>query len=74
MRGLFATIRQFKKLDGDIFEFKRHQIRIGCFQVSRRWFLTHGFRKKQDKWPKVELDRAKQIRLEHLAARPSPRG
>lgn len=57
----------FRKEDGEIWGIKAHQIRIGAFQVGRTWFLTHGFRKKQDRWPPAELERAERIRKEHLA-------
>ena len=57
---------KFKKVFGHIFEFKSFQIRIGCFQVGRTWFLTHGFVKKQAKWPKPEIERARRIQMEHL--------
>lgn len=63
--GKINNREKFKKVEGDIFEFKKFQIRIGCFQVTRTWFLTHGFTKKQDHWPKSELKRANDIREEH---------
>ena len=65
--GKITNEEKFKKLTGSIFEFKKFQIRIGCFQVGRNWYLTHGFRKKKDHWPPAELDRAEQIRREHMA-------
>ena len=65
--GRINNREQFKKVAGYIFEFKRHQIRIGCFQVGRTWFLTHGFIKKADEWPASELQKANDIRIEHLA-------
>ena len=64
--GQIRNPEQFKKVVDDIFEFKSFQIRIGCFQVGRTWFLTHGFVKKQAKWPKPEIERARRIRKEHL--------
>jgi len=65
--GRIDNRQKFKKVDGEIFEFKCFQIRIGCFQQGRTWFLTHGFVKKQDKWPKSELARAETIRREHMS-------
>ena len=65
--GKINNSEQFKKVSGKIFEFKRHQIRIGCFQIGRTWFLTHGFRKKTTKWAPSQLRRAERIRNEHLA-------
>jgi hypothetical protein len=65
--GRIDNRQKFKKVEGDIFEFKSFQIRIGCFQSGRTWFLTHGFVKKQDRWPKSELERAQTIRKEHMS-------
>jgi phage-related protein len=65
--GRIHNVQKFKKVEGMVFEFKSFQIRIGCFQERREWFLTHGFMKKQDKWPRRELERAQTIRDEHLA-------
>jgi hypothetical protein len=69
--GTIRNREQFRKVSGAIFEFKRHQLRIGCFQVERTWFLTHGFSKKTDDWLPSELQRANDIRSEHLARRGS---
>jgi hypothetical protein len=61
-----------KILDHDLYqdvgniEFKRFQVRVGCFQVGNRWLLTHGFIKKTHKWPNSELKRAERIMQEHL--------
>jgi hypothetical protein len=63
--GEIRNREKFKKVEGKIFEFKCHQIRIGCFQVGLCWFLTHGFIKKQDDWPKSELDRAVRVMSKH---------
>ena len=64
--GKIFNREQFKLVNGQIFEFKRYQVRVGCFQIENRWLLTHGFIKKQHKWPKAELTRADRIRAEHL--------
>ncbi|NLG44769.1 MAG: hypothetical protein GX547_16125 [Phycisphaerae bacterium] len=64
--GKIFNREQFKLVEGEIFEFKRYQVRVGCFQIGSRWLLTHGFVKKQDRWPKAELTRANRIREEHL--------
>lgn len=66
MFGRIGNFEKFKKESGEIFGFKSFQIRIGCFQMGRMWLLTHGFRKKRDKWPKSELDRADEIRHDYL--------
>jgi len=65
--GEIRNGQKFKQVDGAIFEFKSFQIRIGCFRVRNSWLLTHGFIKKQDKWPRAELTRATEIRTEYLA-------
>lgn len=66
--GKISNDEQFKKEEGEIWGFKpTSQIRIACFQDGRFWFLTHGFVKKRDKWPRSELERAEEIRKEHLA-------
>jgi hypothetical protein len=65
--GKIFNREQFKLVEGKIFEFKRFQIRIGCFQIGARWILTHGFKKKGDRWPDSQLVRANRIMAEHLA-------
>ena len=67
--GQIRNREQFKKVEGRIFEFKRFQIRVGCFQSGNSWVLTHGFVKKKNRWPKAELERAERIRREHLESR-----
>lgn len=64
--GTIHNTQQFKKIDGKIWEFKRNQARIGCFQVGDRWRLTHGFIKKRKDWPKRQIDMAKKIMEEDL--------
>ena len=64
--GEIHNPQQFKKIKDKIYEFKRYQTRLGCFQVGDRWRLTHGFIKKTDKWPKREIERATRIRKEDL--------
>lgn len=64
--GKIFNREQFKQVEDKIFEFKRFQIRVGCFQLEHRWLLTHGFIKKGDRWPASELERAKRIREEHI--------
>ena len=66
-KGKIINEEQFKHLTGKIYEFKRHQIRVGCFQQGRTWILTHGFIKKQQKWPKREIERAIRIMEEHVS-------
>lgn len=72
--GKIHNKEQFKKLSGRIYEFKRYQIRMGCFQIRNNWRLTHGFTKKDNKWPKRELDKAVRIMEEDLERdAPAPR-
>jgi len=71
MFGRINNGEKFKKESENIYGFKSFQIRIGCFRLGRTWFLTHGFRKKQDHWPKSELERANQIRNDYLRDHPS---
>lgn len=64
--GKIANAEQFRKERGEIYGFKKYQARFAAFQVGSVWYLTHGFKKKKDKWPEAELDRADRIRSEHL--------
>lgn len=66
--GKIQNTEQFRKEEGKIFAIKRHQIRVGCFQMARVWYQTHGFTKKQNKWPKSELTRASEICDHYLAS------
>ena len=65
--GKIHNREKFQKLEGEIWEFKRYQVRIGAFHQGYVWYLTHGFKKKQDKWPRPQLGRAKAIMMEHLS-------
>lgn len=62
--GEICNREKFKKVKGQIWEFKSFQIRLLCFQDGKNWVLTHGFVKKQDQIPKREIERAEQIRAE----------
>jgi hypothetical protein len=59
--GKIYNRTQFKKLQGDLWEFKVNQHRIGCYQDGKVWVLTHGLTKKRDSWPQRELDRGLRI-------------
>ncbi len=65
-QGRITNEEQFKKERGEIFGFKKYQARIAAFRVGNVWYLTHGFKKKKDKWPESEIDRANRIREEHV--------
>lgn len=66
--GRIGNKEKFKKIEGtdDLFEFKCHQIRMPCFwdRHGTLW-ITHGFKKKQDRTPEAEKTRAKEIRNSH---------
>jgi hypothetical protein len=64
--GRIANVQKFRKERGNIWGFKVSDARIASFSHGRAWFLTHGFRKKRDRWPATELARAERIRWEHL--------
>jgi phage-related protein len=64
--GVIHNREQFKKVEGDFWEFKEFQRRILMYYLpNRRIVLTHGFIKKVDKIPKAEIDRAKAIMREY---------
>jgi hypothetical protein len=69
-QGRVANPTAFKKEVGEIWALKSFQARVGAFLVGKTWFLTHGFIKKADAWPRSEIERAERIRLEHLARSP----
>jgi hypothetical protein len=53
----------FRKLEDDLFEFKKHQDRVPCFFMKGGIAVaTHGFRKKKDAVPPSEIERANRIR------------
>lgn len=68
--GTVPNREQFKPVRGEIFEFKKHQIRVFCFRRENRWLLTNGYRKKRDRIAPAEIDRAIRIMHEHLAHQP----
>lgn len=65
-QGKITNDEQFKKERGEIFGFKKYQARIAAFQIGDVWYLTHGFKKKKDKWPNSEITKAERIREEHI--------
>jgi hypothetical protein len=64
--GRIANVQRFRKERGNVWGFKVADARIASFSHGRAWLLTHGFRKKRDRWPATELARAERIRWEHL--------
>lgn len=52
---------KFKKVEGEkFFEFKTHQARILCvFEEGGKIILLNGFKKKQRRTPKAEIEKAR---------------
>jgi phage-related protein len=76
LRALFVRLadhstipnrQKFRQVEGAVFEVKSHQIRISCYRSEDVWYLLHGFVKKQDRWPKQEVERAVRLMREHQA-------
>lgn len=65
--GRIWNEQKFKHLEGtdSIFEFKADENRVLCFFfVGKRVILTHGFKKRQAKTPKGEIERAERLKAE----------
>ena len=61
------TKDKFRHLRGEIFEFKGHPYRIGCFIRGNRCFLTHVFDKKSGSaYVSEQIRIAFEIMNEHL--------
>src|SRR3954469_11908848 len=60
--GRISNDEHFKKLDGEIWEFKRDGDRILCFQQGRCWRLTHHYPKGGRKCPRSQIEYADNIR------------
>ena len=66
--GKIINEEKFKKLREKIWEFKTYSgIRVLCFQQGKSWLLTHGFKKQKGKTPPREIERAEDIRNEHMS-------
>ncbi len=65
--GVIRNKTQFRKLEGGIWEFKRGDHRMLCFQDGRAYVLTHGFRKKRQKCPRREIEKAQRIMSKDMA-------
>lgn len=58
---------KFGHLKGEIFEFKRHPYRVGCFFRKNRCLLTHVFpKKKSQAYVSEQIKKAKEIMRAHL--------
>jgi hypothetical protein len=66
--GKIVNEEKFKKIDKtEFFEFKSFKIRMPCFfstSQTKLLVITHGFLKKTDKLPRVEIKRAERIKGE----------
>lgn len=61
-QGRIVNREKFKKIGGDLYEFKAGQLRMPCFFDSKnRIVVTHGFRKKADDIPPSEITRAEGV-------------
>lgn len=63
--GRIYNREKFKQVDGELFEFKAHQVRISCWRKDNCWYLLDGFIKKQDNWKPGELSHALNLLAEH---------
>jgi len=72
LHGPIKDGQKFKRLSGDVWEFKsnQHKRRITCyFSPDGVLYLLHVFKKKEDKTPKSEVNKAQTIMAEHKARR-----
>ena len=74
-KGTELRLPYSRHLDDGIFELRTIQgnniIRsLYFFFVGSKIIVTHGFRKKNDKTPPGEIDRAKEYRKDYLANHP----
>jgi hypothetical protein len=67
--GEIKNYEHFRKEEGDIYCFKRGQHRLASFQDGADWFISNGFRKKddRDKRQKRHVEVAMRIRTQHLS-------
>ena len=63
-KGRISNKEHFKKIEGtDLFEFKRHQIRLICFFTpEKKVVICHALLKKQDKHRARDLEYAEKLR------------
>jgi hypothetical protein len=64
--GKIPNPQKFKKLKGEIWEFKSKKCRVLCFQQGNSWILTHGFKKQDRTQYGREIKKAMKIMKEHL--------
>lgn len=64
--GKINNREQFRKVEGDLWEFKNYQTRIIMYHCTRGVIaLTNGFIKKGDRIPPAEISRANRIKQEY---------
>lgn len=63
--GEIRNREKFKKVRGEIFEFKSYQVRVLCFFDSKKLVLTNGCIKKRDTLDESDIARSERIRSEH---------
>ena len=76
-QGRIINPQKFGNLKEGFHEFKSFQIRMPCRYLPNGVVLiTHGFRKKRDRTPREEIDRAKRVFEEdqERAGRAGPQG
>ena len=59
--GTIPNWEKFHQVEGDIFEFKSHLIRVSCYHDGMCWYLLHGFLKKKRYWSNGDLQHARLI-------------
>jgi len=68
--GLSPNPERFRKEEGHIWVFKRHQVRLYCFLDSdangRTVVITHGLRKKRNKARRIDLTKAEALRQQFI--------
>jgi len=64
--GRISNKEVFRHEEAEIWSFKRFQHRLPCFRDDNCFVLTHGFVKKESKWPRSEHDKAASIRADDL--------
>lgn len=68
--GSFTNADAFRKVRGDLFEFRAHQLRVLCFFEGRRVLLACGEQKKTDELSSAVMTRAERLRDEWRGAAP----
>ena len=68
--GTPSNPEKFKKLEKDIWEFKSYQVRLPCFfEKEKIIVITHGFKKRKNKIPRKQIERAIKLRNDYISGR-----